>query len=228
QRVAADAIEQPRLLLFGARDAHHPFGVGELAGEIPRLLQLYVGRRRVLIRHPRGGRRGDVVADRADAERVFARLQAIPRETVAALLVRGHADLDDGSGAARGDDDAFHLAFGFGADNSGDRRLTFSPDRVDERWKDHRGGGGKCQHQIGSHSALLMNCGILPHLRCGLRSALLTYTVIAAVKLTKRGYIVIFTRFFSAIFVVDIDLAVAVQTMLAQVTQYNKQTHIVV
>jgi hypothetical protein len=39
--VAADAIEQPRLLLFGAGDAHHPLGVGELAGEIPGRLRLY-------------------------------------------------------------------------------------------------------------------------------------------------------------------------------------------
>src|SRR5207244_12157662 len=131
--------------------------------------------------------------------------------------------------ASRGDDDAFHPAFRLRTHDARECRISFSPDRVDDRWKDHRGGsGGKRQHQFGSHSALLMNCGILPHLRCGLRSALLTYTVIAAVKLTKRGYIVIFTRFFSAIFVVDIDLAVAVQTMLAQVTQYNKQTHIVV
>ena len=45
QRVAADAIEQLRLLILGAGDAHHPLGVGELAGEIPGLLQLDVGRR---------------------------------------------------------------------------------------------------------------------------------------------------------------------------------------
>src|SRR5207237_602230 len=50
----------------------------------------------------------------------------------------------------------FLVFFGFGAADSGEHRLTFSPDRVDDRWKDHRGGGGgKCQQQIGSHSALL-------------------------------------------------------------------------
>jgi cytochrome c553 len=55
-----------------------------------------------------------------------------------------------------------------------------------------------------------MNCGILPHLRCGLRWALLTYTVIAAVQQTKRGNVVMFTRSFSAIFGVAIGIAVAI------------------
>ena len=52
-----------------------------------------------------------------------------------------------------------------------------------------------------------MNYGILPHLRCGWRSVLLTYAVIAAVQQTKRGNIVMFTRFFSAIFGLGIGLA---------------------
>src|SRR5437016_14275220 len=144
QRVAADAIEQPRLLLFGTGDAHHPLGVGELAGEILRLLQLDVGRRGFPV-HSRLGRGFDVVAHGADAERVFAGFQPVPREAIAAVRVGGDADLDDRFGPAGGDDHALHLAFGFGADDAGERRLTFSADRVDGRWKDHGGGGGgKC------------------------------------------------------------------------------------
>ena len=74
QRVTADAIEQCCLLLFGAGDAHHPLGVGELAGKIFGLLELDVGRRGGLGLHSRLGRAVDVVADSADADRIFARV----------------------------------------------------------------------------------------------------------------------------------------------------------
>src|SRR6185295_18615106 len=104
--------EQLRLLVLGAGYAHQPLGVGELAGEILGLLQLDVGRRRLDAGHGRLGGRGDVVPDRAGAERVFARLQAVLREVVAAVRVGGDADLDDRLGSAGRDDDALHLAFG--------------------------------------------------------------------------------------------------------------------
>src|SRR5207247_8602431 len=120
QRVAAYAVEQLRLLVLGAGETHHPLGVAELAGEVLRLLQLDVGRRGFSIRHGRLGRGADVVADRADVERVFTRLQAVPREAVAALRVRGHAELDDRFGPARGADHAFHLCLRLCADDYGE------------------------------------------------------------------------------------------------------------
>src|SRR5580704_9073122 len=82
ERVAADAVEQRRLLLLRAGHAHHPFGVGELVGEIVRLLELDVGVGRLLGHHVGPGRRVDVVADRADGELVLARLQPVLREGV--------------------------------------------------------------------------------------------------------------------------------------------------
>ena len=88
ERVAARAVEQHRLLVFGARDAHHPFGVGELAGEVLGLVELDVGGGRLLGDDVGGGRRADVVADGADGEIVLARLEAVLREGVAALARR--------------------------------------------------------------------------------------------------------------------------------------------
>ena len=154
QRVTALAIEQRRLLVVGAGDAHHPLGVGELAGEILGLLELDVGRGGLLGLHLRLGRGADVVADRADAQRIFARVEAVLRKHVAALRVGGHADLDDRAGPFGGDDDAFHVAFGLGADRAGQRLLALRPNRL-SRWMEqhHRCTGGEAQHQFASHRA---------------------------------------------------------------------------
>src|SRR6185312_4297760 len=91
----------------------------------------------------------------ADAQRIFARVEAVLREHVAALRVGGHADLDDRAGPFSGDDDAFHVAFGLGADRAGQRLLALRPDRL-RRWMEqhHRCTGGEAQHQFASHRAL--------------------------------------------------------------------------
>ena len=134
--VAARAVEQERFLLVGAGDAHHPFGIGELAGKI-------FGRDELEIRDDRifgddlgrGGRR-KIVADGADRERVVAGLQPVLREGVVARGVGGDADRDDRAVLMRGDDDAFHRAgfgpIGVGGDLAGEcgRRS----DRRRSRW----------------------------------------------------------------------------------------------
>ena len=155
QRVTAGAIEQRRLLLFRAGDAHHPLGVGELAGEIFGLLELDGGRGGLLRLHGRLDRRVDVVADRADADRVFARLQSVFGEGVAALRVGGHADLHGRAGLLGGDDDTFHVAFGVGAYGAGQCRLALRPNRL-SCWMEehHRCTGGEAQHQFASHRVL--------------------------------------------------------------------------
>ena len=48
QRVAADAIKKLRLLIVGARRAHHPLGIDELGRKIAGFLELEVGRGRIL------------------------------------------------------------------------------------------------------------------------------------------------------------------------------------
>src|SRR5262249_57678733 len=40
--VAAHAIEQHRLLLFSTGDAHHPFGIAELAGEVAGFIEFQI------------------------------------------------------------------------------------------------------------------------------------------------------------------------------------------
>src|SRR5262249_7766603 len=79
QRVAARAVGEERLLLVRAGDAGEPFAVGELRGEIPRLVELEIGL---------GPARGDLdrlrpiedIAGGPDRDRVLARLDAIARE----------------------------------------------------------------------------------------------------------------------------------------------------
>ena len=120
--VAAGAVEQHCLLLFGAGDAHHPFGIGELVGEIFGLVQLEIDIGGLLADDVGRGRRGEVVADGADGERVVAGLEAVFRKGVMALGVGGDADRDDRPVLVGGDDDAFHGAFGLGGDLAGERR----------------------------------------------------------------------------------------------------------
>ena len=110
--VAARAVEQRRLLLFGPRHAHHPFGIGELIGQILGLVELEIDIRRLLADDVGRGRRAEVVADGADGERVVARLEAVFGEGVMPCRIGGDADRNDRAVLVGGDDDAFHGAFG--------------------------------------------------------------------------------------------------------------------
>jgi len=95
QRVATGTIEQCGLFLFGAGDAHHPLGVCELTGKVLGLLELDVSRGGLLGLHERLGRGIDVVAYRADSDRIFAWDQPVLRKGVASLRVSCHAHPDD-------------------------------------------------------------------------------------------------------------------------------------
>ena len=116
ERVAADAAQQQSLLLVGAGDAVHPLAVRHLRGEVLGLLE-----RQIVGGGPRPDldrlRIVEVVADRADAQRVLAGRKLAGGEAVAALLV---AHDRDGDGALLGvDQNAFHRAFLGGGDRPG-------------------------------------------------------------------------------------------------------------
>ncbi len=156
-RVTADAIEQHRLLLFGAGNAHHPLGVGELAGQISGLPELDVGRGSGLGFHHRLGRGADIVADRTDADGVVTGVEAVIRKAIAALRIGGHADLGDRVGLPGGDDDTFHVAFGVGTDGAGQYRVVLRPNLLNGRIEQHhRGTGSQAQYQFASHPVLPM------------------------------------------------------------------------
>src|SRR5436190_1740443 len=154
QRVAAGAIEQRRLLLFRPGDAHHPLGIGELAGEVFGFLELDVGGCRLFRLHARLGRRADVVTDGTDADDVFARFEAVFGKYIAALRVRGHADLHDRAGPLGGDDDTFHVAFGIRTYRASQCRLALRPNRLYRSEEYRRCAGGEIQHQFAAHRGL--------------------------------------------------------------------------
>jgi hypothetical protein len=160
QCVATSAIEQRGLFLLRAGDTHHPLGICELTCKIVRLLELDVGRGGLLSFHHCLGRGIDPIANRADADRIFAREQAGLREGVASLRVGCHAHPDDGTRLCGCDDDTFHIAFSFGADGAGQRRLILRPNWfIWENQQQCRGTGGERQHQFASH-------GFHPDERC--------------------------------------------------------------
>src|SRR5579885_703353 len=72
ERVAAHAVEQEVLLIIRAWQARHPFGGAHLSGEVLRLLQLEIDRGGLRIGDIRRRRGGNVVADGAYRDFVFA------------------------------------------------------------------------------------------------------------------------------------------------------------
>ena len=123
ERVAADAIQEQAFLLVGAGHARHPFAVGELRGEVRSLPQLEVERGGLLRGDLRSGRSLEVVADRADANRVAAGVELRGGKAVAAFLVAHHRDRDRRARPLRADQHALHYAFFGGADFAGERGL---------------------------------------------------------------------------------------------------------
>ena len=95
QCVATSAIEQRGLFLLRARDTNHPLGICELTGKILRLLEPDVGRDGLLGFHHCLGRGINLIANRADADRIFAWEQAALRKGIASLRVSCHAHPDD-------------------------------------------------------------------------------------------------------------------------------------
>src|SRR5262249_3864048 len=83
----------------------------ELGGDAARLLQLEVGGCGAARRDVGGRRAIEVVADRADAQRIVAGLELCGREAVVALCVADDRDRGGGAVAACPDRHAFHRAF---------------------------------------------------------------------------------------------------------------------
>src|SRR6266550_3292211 len=82
ERMAAEATQHRVLLLVGAGKARQPFAVRELGGEIFGLAQFEVELRALLRDDVYVGRAIQVIADRADPQRILARLQLGCREGV--------------------------------------------------------------------------------------------------------------------------------------------------
>ena len=128
ERVAAHAIDQLELLVVGARDAHHPLGIGELPGEIARLAKLQIGGGRLSGGNVCAPGTLKVIPDRPNADGIFARLEPVRREAVAALIIGYDADGDRRPLLLGADDHAFHRPFFGGGDLAGKRRRSLGPD----------------------------------------------------------------------------------------------------
>src|SRR5690348_3000545 len=92
--MATDATEQESFLILRAWQAHHPFGVAHLRGQVPRLAQFEVDGGGLLVGDVRRGRDDEIVADGADLERILSGAQSIGWKAVAALRVADDADGD--------------------------------------------------------------------------------------------------------------------------------------
>ncbi len=120
--VAAHAVEHGILLLRRARHALQPFGRGELARQIVRLLELEVGGDRLLGDDLRRALAVEIISGRADLDGIFAGLEPRCREAVAAFLVGDDGGCDGRARLLGGDEDALHRAFLVGCDLAGQRR----------------------------------------------------------------------------------------------------------
>ena len=151
--VAAVAVEQERFLLVGARHAHQPFGIGELARQVAGGLELEVGGGRLPGRHV--GRLGavEVVADRPRAERIVPGLEPRRREAVLALVVADDRDRDGRAVLLGAHHHPFHDRLGGRADLAGERGRGLGRRRRREaELKQDRGGRRRRSKQCVSHS----------------------------------------------------------------------------
>ena len=143
-RVAAHAVDHLQLLVFRAGDAHHPFGIGQLPGEVLRLLQLDVGAAGLAIGEFRGLGPIEIIANGADRDRIFAGGKAACGKTIMALVISDDADRDIRAFALGADDDALHCAFFCGTDRARESCLLLGI-----------GGAGDscCKNECGERSA---------------------------------------------------------------------------
>ena len=122
ERVAAHAFDQRPLLLGRARHAHEPFGAGELAGNIRDLRQREIGLRRPLCADIGARRRGELIADGADRQRIMSGSEPIGGKAVAAGGVGHDRDGERRAVAPGADQHAFHRAFLRRRDAAGQRK----------------------------------------------------------------------------------------------------------
>src|SRR6185503_10530553 len=107
ERVATIAVEQEPLLLVRARHARHPFGVGELRGQVARLLEPDVGLGLPIRRNVRSPGCVELVARGARLQRIAPGLEPRGRKRKVALRVGDDADGDRRAVSLGADDHAF-------------------------------------------------------------------------------------------------------------------------
>ncbi len=194
QRVTAVAIEQKFLVFVGARQAQQPFGIGELRGQIARLLELEVG-----FGHPTRrdvDRIGpvEIVPDGARLERVTTGLQSRRREAEVPLFVADRADRDRRIVLLGADDDPFHRSFLGRSDLAGETRGALRL-RLDEigsgRKHERRCDNGPEKQQISNPHfrpplGEMVPCRLAPHL-LNLRLSVEVYVNSARVGTRNRG-----------------------------------------
>ena len=108
QRVAVHAVHQGGFLLVRAGHAHQPFRAGKLLCEILGFAKFQVDGRSLMRGNVRLRGTIEVVSNRADRQRVMARLHAIGREAEMPLLVAVHAHRDRGTILPGAHHHAFH------------------------------------------------------------------------------------------------------------------------
>ena len=120
QRVAAHALHQRPLLFGRAGHAHEPLGVGELGGKIGGLGEVdrNIGRRRAKFD---GLWAGEIVTRGAYAQRVMPGRQSTVRKLEAALRITDNRNRDRRARFLRANQNAFHRAFGGGANGARQR-----------------------------------------------------------------------------------------------------------
>src|SRR5256885_1790910 len=89
----------------------HPFGIGQVGGEIFHFPELDVGAGHAARGDVRGRRAVELVARRARLQAVVSRLEPRGRKSEAPLSVRDDADADRRAVPLGADDDAFHRPF---------------------------------------------------------------------------------------------------------------------
>ena len=123
ERMAGDAVQERALFLGRAGHAGHPFGIGQLRGEIRGLCQAQIEPARGAWLDVGLGGALELVAGRADADCVTAGPELGAWKPVAAVRIAHHADRDRGAGLLRADQHAFHAAFFGGSDPARQRRV---------------------------------------------------------------------------------------------------------
>ena len=109
--MAAHARLEHPLLVFRARDTLEPFRVRQLGLHIQRRAEGQIDSRRSGRPEMRCARAVELVADRADAERMRPRLQPVRGKAIPAVGIGHHADRNGGAFPLRGDDDPLHGTF---------------------------------------------------------------------------------------------------------------------
>ena len=147
QRVAVRAATDGSLLFIGAGKACEPLRVRELGRHIVRLTEFQIGGGRFLGDDRRRGGALEVVADRADAESILARLEPRPREAITPLAVADDGRRQHRAGPGGADKHPFHRALVGGSDQPGQGVCGLSVEGTLRRPKQHDREASDRRHQ---------------------------------------------------------------------------------